>query len=272
MRIVCLMPTFGRRPELIAAAIAMFERQTHDARRLLVLDDLGNVRPQSGDRWEIHTTAARYPSLPAKYTRLLDLAGDDWDALAVWDDDDVYLPWHLAAHAEQLQRFAWSHPATVYGLHDGVPVKEPAAGRFHGALAIRRDALTAVGNWETVLRLQGLDTRRADFDQRMLAALARHRPGGDPCRSLASRCSSCRAGDAIQCDQCRDGWPAYVYGWGRTRHCSAFMASPENTDWYEVHGEVGYREPIDQLTPALDDAAAEMYETLAPHGGAHATG
>jgi len=128
------------------------------------------------------------------------------DAYAILDDDDVYLPWHLQAHAATLEDHAWSHPSRILSHLCRVLHEEPAAGRFHGALAFRREAIEAVGGWR--------QDARADFDQDLIARLrARFGPPGDPCDY---------------------GPPSYVYRWESSEsvHCSGLMTSPDNTDWY----------------------------------------
>jgi len=253
---VCLMPTYGR-PKMVENTIACFLAQDYPAERrhLLILDDAGQIPPQKGDGWEVFSTAERFPSLPAKYAELLrlprqltrpigsyadtaDVQGDivdSWnhraevplvpDAYAVWDDDDIYLPWHLAAHAEILQEHGWSHPSRVWSTYTGRPELENAAGRFHGSLAVRRELMKQIGGWP--------ETPRADFDQQMLWRLADAEPAGDPTTVAV---------------------PSYVFRWGSTRHphCQGFMRSPDNTTWYGDYAGAHKFEPHARLEPALD--------------------
>lgn len=233
MKLVCLCPTYGRPRALLENSIACFLHQNYPAnkRRLIILDDLGNIAEQKGDGWKVYSTQVRFPSLPHKYARLLELCGDDWDAVVVWDDDDIYLPWHLSAHAAALAQHGWSHPSRVFslcGAHDGIPVMEPAAGRFHGAAAVRRQLINDVDGWLGVM--PDGEERRADFDQRLLAALSRIEPAGDPLRHFRT--------------------PSYIYGWGRARHCSALMRSPSDLTWYERH-RASTRTGIRELQPIL---------------------
>jgi hypothetical protein len=218
MRIAALCATYGR-PSLVENSLALFLRQRLrpgiDSAVFLVLDDAGQIAPQSGVRgplaWEVASTTARFESLPAKYSRLVEIADEHYaDAVSVWDDDDVYLAGHLAAHAETLERQGrgWSHPSSIlstYGRESiaDPPRIEPTGGRFHGALAVGRELLREVGGW--------VQTHRATFDQEMIAKLEKHAgPAGDPCEL---------------------GGPTYVYRWGDTErwHCSGVM---DKTDWY----------------------------------------
>jgi hypothetical protein len=137
MKIAALMPTYGR-PQLVANALACFLAQDYsmEKRRLLILDDAGQIAPQSGADWQVWSTAKKLPSLPAKYKFLVDRA-NEWgaDAYCIWDDDDIYLPWHLSSHVRALATAGWSHPKKVWSLYTGSLELESGIGRFHGALA-----------------------------------------------------------------------------------------------------------------------------------------
>jgi hypothetical protein len=157
------------------------------------------------------------------------------DAFAVWDDDDIYLPWHLSAHAEILAEHGWSHPSRVWSTYTGKPEFEDAAGRFHGALAVRRDLMERIGGWP--------DTQRADFDQRMLWRLADVEPAGDPTAVAV---------------------PSYVFRWGSTRHphCQGFMKSPGNTTWYQEYAKAHRFEPWGKLVPKFDEDTEKTIATI----------
>lgn len=238
MKLVCLMPTYGR-PSLVASSVAIFQRQRlrdGDVAELWILDDADQipaVDSVSLPRYRVRSTATRFENLPSKYRWLVDeieatYADDEVDAFLVWDDDDVYLPNHIAAYAETLSRAPWAHPRYVYstyGVERGYPRIEPAAGRFHGALGIRADALRRIGGW--------ILTDRATFDQEMIA--------------------KCRAelGDAG--DPTEIAGPTYCYRWSDSGfyHCSGNMGRP---DWYDLTPK--QEPPVEILTPRLDDRAA----------------
>ena len=71
-------------------------------RELVILDDAGQYENQSGPRWRLISTTKRFPTLGEKRNAAAALVGDGVDALAVWDDDDFYLPWALSASAAAL--------------------------------------------------------------------------------------------------------------------------------------------------------------------------
>ena len=255
-RVACLCPTYRRPARLLANAIACFEAQDYpaDRRRLFVLDDAGDLEPISGPNWSITTTRTRYPTLPAKYNALARLAYAaaatperfDAEILVVWEDDDIYLPWHLSAivgalHAPIAPRYkharAWAHPSHVWSLYGGRLHQEPAGGRFHAALAMRREALEHIGGWP--------DTPRADFDQQLLAKL--HRECGPPA------------------DPCESGPPSYVFRWGSTNsyHGQAWMQSPDDIAWYrDAPNRIPSQGTAIRVTPGLDAEAEALMDRL----------
>ncbi len=100
MKLCCLMPTYGR-PTLVQNALACFMAQDYPAelRRLLIFDDAGQITPQDSDGWSVRATSVRMPNLAFKYV-ILETIDAGWaDAFVIWDDDDIYLPWHLTSHA-----------------------------------------------------------------------------------------------------------------------------------------------------------------------------
>lgn len=172
-----------------------------------------------------------------------------WDAVAVWDDDDIYLPWHLSAAAGALMDGAPScKPSTIWSLYrpDGAigegPWKESGDGRFHCSLVIGTPALQRIGGW--------IQTRRADFDQQQIAA-----------------CSP--AADMLPFSP--DRLPSFVYRWGSTgtQHCSALMKSPDNTDWYDRFAAADSR-PAGRLVPEYDPETLRVLRTVVPVGVHHA--
>ena len=130
MRLACLCLTYNHPIAVLENAIACFENQTYRDAELLVLDDSGLLPAQHGDRWRIATVEERFPSLPDKYDAAVGLLSEDWDALIVWEDDDVYLSWHLETYASALTDRGWAHPSEVYSLFDSGLRVEPAIVPF----------------------------------------------------------------------------------------------------------------------------------------------
>lgn len=106
--ICAVCPTFNR-PELLPRAIRSFEKQTYENRYLIVIDDLGQYENQRGDRWEL-ISVPRFKTLGEKRNFGAAHAPRDTWAYAVWDDDDLYMPWHLEGIAEALHRGEFVQP------------------------------------------------------------------------------------------------------------------------------------------------------------------
>jgi hypothetical protein len=128
-----------------------------------------------------------------------------FDALALWDDDDIYLPNHLHYHAHVLKDYELSYPSHVYSTYTGQRLIEPSGGRFWASLAIRYDAFVRTGGF--------ILTRRADFDQ----------------QSLGKWLQKCSSGQPDKL-----GEPTYVFRWSDTgcKHSQSAMSSPFDYEWY----------------------------------------
>ena len=204
MNIAAVCCTYHR-PKQLGWLIKCFLEQDYPAekRQLVVLDDagqygdlglriedlgLGDCRAAfSGDRWRLYSVARRFRSLGEKRNAAVDLVSADVEALAVWDDDDIYLPWALSASVAALQKAPWSRPGIV--LHeqaDGTLRQHQTGGLFHGGWAYTREAFKKAGGYPAINN------------------------GED--QALARRLQ--RIGTA-QSDPCRLGFrPFYVYRWG----------------------------------------------------------
>jgi hypothetical protein len=213
------MATYGR-PTLVENAIACFMAQDYPAelRRLLIFDDAGQITPQDGEVWSLRTTSVRMPTLAMKYV-ILDAIDAGWaDAFVIWDDDDIYLPWHLTAHAMVLQHSQWSHPNMVWSLDGGGgPKLACARGRYWASAVVRRDLHNRIGGF--------IPSARADFDYAHLSAWRKY--GGEPGRPEP---------------------PSYVYGLGRSNHCSSITASQDDVAWYSRH-QISEWRTVERLVP-----------------------
>jgi hypothetical protein len=149
MKIAAVCVTYLR-PRQLGWMIQCFLRQDYPAakRELVILDDAGQYDDASGAGWRLISTATRFPTLGEKRNAAAALVAADTDALAVWDDDDLYLPWALSASAAALKRAAWSRPSLV--LHrqdDGRLQQHHTGGLFHGGWAYRRDLFRRLGGY-----------------------------------------------------------------------------------------------------------------------------
>ena len=242
MNILCLCPTYGR-PRLVANALACFLAQDYpeEKRRLVILDDAGQIPASQADGWAVISMPVRYNSLPDKYNALLSMErvlrpNSRWDAVAVWDDDDIYFPWHLSAAAKALGGGSPScKPRSVWSLYNATePFQEDATGRFHGSLVVSVPRLRDVGGW--------IPTRRADFDQQQIAACG---PAAD------------------MLPHSPDGLPGYAFRWQSTKapHCQGLMSSPANEDWYDRY-RMAQTERVEDFAPQFDEETTRILRTI----------
>ncbi len=141
MKIAAVCVTYLR-PRRLGWMIHCFLRQDYpaDACELVVLDDAGQYESQSGTNWRLASTPLRFRTLGEKRNAAAAMVGDDVNALAVWDDDDLYLPWALSAAAAALQKAPWSRPSLVLHPQDDGQLRQHATGGlFHGGWAYRRE-------------------------------------------------------------------------------------------------------------------------------------
>ena len=231
--ISCLCPTW-RRPDLLANAIACFEAQDYPADRceLIILDDAGQLRevsceflPYDDRRWEIVSVFRRFNSLPEKYNALAGMAKGD--VLAVWEDDDIYLPHHLSLIAEKIKGRGWTKPNCVRSLYTGHSEIEAADGRFHASIALTREMFVRAGGWPITTDLV--------FDQQMFARLA-------------------VLGDGIY--DTND--PSYVFRWGST---GSYHGQGLGDDWWKKAANQGDMRggPI-IVEPKFDEETESVYQ------------
>jgi hypothetical protein len=192
-KIVCLCPTYCR-PWHVSSSVGQWLRQTHPAeeRWLLVGDDLDGlggltterlrtaIRGQGYDnavaeRVHFHKFKPQF-TLPHKYNAMAEYAlaflCRDADLLVVWEDDDTYLPGHLAQIARAWNTRNrpttwWGHPELVLSDYTLTLQPEAAHGRFHASLAVTADL------WE---RCPWVETAEGYFDQQYLQSLGQHQP------------------------------------------------------------------------------------------------
>lgn len=237
MRMTALCPTYGR-PTLVRNALALFlgqELRPGDTAHLLIWSDDGLLDTQQGWQgslsWEVVGTREWIP-LTRKYAPMLEhaRATRGTDAWIVWDDDDVYLPWHLAAHAAALEHGDWSHPSRAYSTYGGLHEKPLSGRHYHGALAVHATLMAELGGWP--------QTDLSNYDKQMLAA----------CWRVAGR----------PADPCQHAPPSYVYRWDDTGrdHCSGRIRDGR-------YQPPRIQEPrLGILTPQLDDSAATILRLI----------
>lgn len=101
--ISCVMPTYGR-PAYVNEAVQMFLSQDYPHKELIILNDC------AGQQYEfdhpevcVFNIDERYPTLGEKRNDVIELARGE--LIAVWDDDDVYLPWRLTFSLAEMLKY-----------------------------------------------------------------------------------------------------------------------------------------------------------------------
>jgi hypothetical protein len=230
-----------------------------DKRFLVIVDDGGTFDSQreqaegKPDNWVLVSKAERFPSLPAKYNYLLEFAlsifARQIDAFVVWEDDDVYFPGYLSAHAAALARQRFSKPTSVLTDHRA-PIPKvlamiPGRGCFHSSLAFRRDLIEEVGGWPK--------TERADFDLQQITRLSKASGAvADPW--------DCNPKDRSTWQRCQ-----YVYCWHTcAAHAQwAMRHRPDGTEWYKLAEQLYAEVPhIGTLRPQSDGRVENYAEQL----------
>ena len=156
MKLAAVCVTY-KRPYSLARLIGCFEAQDHADRELVILDDAGQYEDQEGPGWRLRSTPKRFATLGEKRNAALQLVSDDVAAVAVWDDDDCYLPWALSACAAALERASWCRPGVILLANSDRTLaqhrtwnRKPRRKLFHAAWAFRRELLTEIGGYSSV--------------------------------------------------------------------------------------------------------------------------
>jgi glycosyltransferase involved in cell wall biosynthesis len=222
---LCICPTYGRRKELLENMLACYVNQTHKDKELVIYDDSGILNDCVCNVEGVHimATSKRAESLSNKYNEMFDFAvnkGIEFEGVAIWDDDDVYLPKHLEAHSKALEKYRWSKPSRIISAYLNPPVEEDASGRFYGSIAIRKRILDYL-KWP--------QDKRIDYDQVFMSMLNKVDRPGDTLEFFP-----------IQ----------YVYRWGTTKssHCSGIAG---DSNWYDNY-KGDSRDSIYSLEPNFD--------------------
>jgi len=150
MKIAAVCCTYLR-PGHLGWLIKCFLEQDYPDRELVILDDADQYDNQQGDRWELVSVRRRFRSLGEKRNAAVAMTSPDAGTLAVWDDDDLYLPWALSASVAALGVAPWSRPSLV--LHeqaDGKLKQHLTGGLFHGGWAYTRDAFERAGGYPPI--------------------------------------------------------------------------------------------------------------------------
>lgn len=251
--ITALCPTYHR-PKMLATALALWQLQEYDPDRceLLVLDDAGQypkfqtgqyryiqdgnaMRVAQCPPYRLISEPVRYPSIPDKYIRMLELMDPRTEAIVLMDDDDIYLPHHLASYAEGFRNYEVVKPKTILstcGCGYGHATPEPGDGRFYGSLGFTVEAFRNHKPWDGDLQYK----LTASLDQQIISRMTKN---PDEVYSPPDN-------------------PSYIFRWQNTGypHGQNFIKSPTDTSWYEAFKDKGDATPMKGgIDPCLDHEA-----------------
>ena len=155
MEITAVCITYNR-PALLGRLIACFERQTHPECNLLILDSAsqygerqGKVRGKRLLSWKIIPCPC-YETMAERTNACVKEAHTE--AIAIWDDDDVYLPWALSSCVSALSIHPWAQPRIVYehrvgGLAKMITERSCGGYGYHAGWAYRKPAFHRAGGY-----------------------------------------------------------------------------------------------------------------------------
>lgn len=150
--VTCLCPTYGRY-EHLRDALACFQAQAYPGPLyLLISNDAPVPIGTSEPHVEIYNREKRFETLGHKRQALLRWA--QTPIVAHWDDDDIYLPWHVRRSVEALleanagcvkSKGAWYVTGPREDLHNH---GEPHHNVFEGTMVFRRQEALDIGGYD----------------------------------------------------------------------------------------------------------------------------
>ena len=165
--ISCICPTY-KRPELLKNAVACFIAQDYPTDRceLIIFDDANQFDEQSAGNWRLLSSATRFASLPDKFNLMLEQA--QGEIIAVWEDDDIFLPSNLmdVAHCHIKYDSGYYASKNVWWTHAqefGKAALVDATSRFHSSWRFTRQLIDSIGGYP--------QTTELSFDQQLRSLL-----------------------------------------------------------------------------------------------------
>jgi hypothetical protein len=142
VKVDCLMGTFGRH-RVAREALACFLQQTALSNATLLIYNQHPVALHFDHaRVRIINEAPPAGSLRHIKRRMIELADPSAEFIHWWDDDDLYLPWHLRDCLDHIgQNVAWKPESSWFLSEKNVFSRE--RNTFEGSWMIRADYLKA---------------------------------------------------------------------------------------------------------------------------------
>tara|TARA_R110000824_G_scaffold89877_1_gene219962 strand:- start:7966 stop:8643 length:678 start_codon:yes stop_codon:yes gene_type:complete len=218
----------------------MWRRQDYPRgdRHLIILDDGGSFDAQNGPGWSLFSEPERFPTVGAKFAAIADLAiAAGADALALFEDDDLYFPWHLSAAADVLKSADVSAPSKVLADDGPVVHESNAKGRHHGAWAFRSEIYRASGGYS--------EEANAGFDIRLLRTM--------------------KEAGAVVADPVSVAPMSYLYRWASAGYVNG---SASGANIYAAMEQTHERSRVPgRIAPALDTGAAAYFDRFVSADG-----
>ncbi len=164
--ITSLCATYGRFT-LLQDVVTCFLNQDYPRKRLLILNDAETpltVADEFKGIIEIKNVPKMFSNLGEKRQALLEMA--QTELVAQWDDDDLYLPWHLSRSVAALLRTkmdcvksagAWGMLGSLVSPPDAPRVAGPNLvvkgiqhNVYEGTMVFKREAALALGGYQPI--------------------------------------------------------------------------------------------------------------------------
>ena len=146
----CIMPTYGR-PDYVSESVAMFLAQDYPRKELIVLNDCaGQYFTGEFPNVRIVNQDARFASLGEKRNACIEMAKGS--LIAIWDDDDVHLPWRLSYSLSEMRRLEtlFYRPSEIWAYwgHGNLDDSQTVPGwGNHGSAVFSKDLWRIVGGY-----------------------------------------------------------------------------------------------------------------------------
>jgi glycosyltransferase involved in cell wall biosynthesis len=148
-RVSCICVTYNRPPAqrwLLEEALESFRRQRYPNRELVILNDCPAqelVCHVPGVR--VLNAEGRFPTLGEKMNAAIERSSGE--LVAVWDDDDISLPWRLETSVQALGDEAYFNPGGYWFLDGRGLHFDHAIGLAHATAIFSRRAFENVGGY-----------------------------------------------------------------------------------------------------------------------------
>jgi cellulose synthase/poly-beta-1,6-N-acetylglucosamine synthase-like glycosyltransferase len=136
-----IMPTYGR-PELVNESVAMCLAQDYENKELIILNDcVGQTFELDHPLVSVLNHPHRFSNLGEKRNHCIEQTSGE--IIAIWDDDDAYLPWRLSISVEAMlrERLSFYRPAEfwAYWGDDSLHDNQSAPGWVNHAFSVLRE-------------------------------------------------------------------------------------------------------------------------------------